>query len=145
MFIIQICITIIMIDELIKNDNLLGFLLTNSNFTKIQIDSLLLAFEYKIEGYSLGEIVKLRDSGPVTKGSYGRSLKQSKRNFSKSLYTLVLAIYLGVLDVNTLNSMIELSNKLKSIKELELPPNIIEQVEDLIEEVCDRVTADKVI
>ena len=145
MFIIQICITIIMIDELIKNDNLLGFLLTNSNFTKTQIDSLLLAFEYKIEGYSLSEIVKLRDSGPVTKGSYGRSLKQSKRNFSKSLYTLVLAIYLGVLDVNTLNSMIELSNKLKSIKELELPPNIIEQVEDLIEEVCDRVTADKVI
>ena len=134
-----------MIDELIKNDNLLGFLLTNSNFTKTQIDSLLLAFEYKIEGYSLSEIVKLRDSGPVTKGSYGRSLKQSKRNFSKSLYTLVLAIYLGVLDVNTLNSMIELSNKLKSIKELELPPNIIEQVEDLIEEVCDRVTADKVI
>ena len=89
--------------------------------------------------------MKLRDSGPVTKGSYGRSLKQSKRNFSKSLYTLVLAIYLGILDVNTLNSMIELSNKLKSIKELELPPNIIEQVEDLVEEICDRVTADKVI
>ena len=145
MFIIQICITIIMIDELIKNDSLLRFLLNNSHFTKTQIDSLLLAFEYKIEGYSLGEIVKLRDYGHVTKGSYGRSLKQSKRNFSKSWYTLVLAIYLGILDVNTLNSMIELSNKLKSIKELELPPNIIEQGEDLVEEICDRVTADKVI
>ena len=55
------------------------------------------------------------------------------------MYTLVLAIYLGILDVNTLNSMIELSNKLKSIKELELPPNIIEQVEDLVEEICDKV------
>ena len=145
MFIIQICITIIMIDELIDNDDLLRFLLSNSSFTKTQIDSLLLAFEYKIEGYSLSEIIKLRDSGPVTKGSYGRTLKQSKRNFSRSLYTLVLAVYLGLLDNNTLNSIIELSNKLKSVKELELPPNIIKQVEDLVEEVCDRVTADKVI
>ena len=145
MFIIQICITIIMIDELIDNDDLLRFLLSNSSFTKTQIDSLLLAFEYKIEGYSLSEIIKLRDSGPVTKGSYGRTLKQSKRNFSRSLDTLVLAVYLGLLDNNTLNSIIELSNKLKSVKELELPPDIIKQVEDLVEEVCDRVTADKVI
>ena len=145
MFIIQICITIIMIDELIDNDDLLRFLLSNSSFTKTQIDSLLLAFKYKIEGYSLSEIIKLRDSGPVTKGSYGRTLKQSKRNFSRSLYTLILAVYLGLLDNNTLNSIIELSNKLKSVKELELPPNIIKQVEDLVEEVCDRVTADKVI
>ena len=145
MFIIQICIIIIMIDELIENDSLLQFLLNNSHFTKTQIDSLLLAFEYKIEGYSLTEIIKLRDSGPVTKGSYGRTLKQSKRNFSRSLYSLVLAVYLGLLDVNTLNSIIDLSNKLKSVKELELPPNIIEQVENLIEEISDRVTADKVI
>ena len=145
MFIIQICITIIMIDELIDNDDLLRFLLSNSSFTKTQIDSLLLAFKYKIEGYSLSEIIKLRDSGPVTKGSYGRTLKQSKRNFSRSLYTLILAVYLGLLDNNTLNSIIELSNKLKSVKELELPPDIIEQVEDLVEEVCNRVTADKVI
>ena len=58
---------------------------------------------------------------------------------------MVLAVYRGLLDNNTLNSIIELSNKLKSVKELELPPNIIEQVEDLVEEVCNRVTADKVI
>ena len=90
-----------MIEGLLEDDNLLQSIFEESNLTKTQLDSLLLAFQYKIEGYSLDEIVKMRDSGPVSKGSYLRTLGQAQSNFRSSLYTLLLVVYLGILDTST--------------------------------------------
>ena len=81
-----------MIEGLLEEDNLLSSIFAESNLTKTQLDSLLLAFQYKIEGYSLEEIVNMRDSGPVSKGSYLRTLGQAQSNFRKSLYLSLIHI-----------------------------------------------------
>ena len=145
MFIIHFCITVVMIDELLDDDELLVSILKQSHFTNVQIDSLLLAFQYKIEGCSLSEIVKMRDSGPVSKGSYLRTLKQAKNNFRRSLYTLLLAVYLGILDTNTVEDFIELSNKLNSLKGIQVPEEVVSDIERIVDEISDRITAEKVI
>ena len=145
MFIIQYCITIIMIEGLLEDDNLLQSIFEESNLTKTQLDSLLLAFQYKIEGYSLDEIVKMRDSGPVSKGSYLRTLGQAQANFRGSLYTLLLVVYLGILDTSTVADFVALSDRLSSLKDIDIPEDTVNEIRAIIDEIGDRITADKVL
>ena len=145
MFIIQYCITIIMIEGLLEDDTLLQSIFEESNLTKTQLDSLLLAFQYKIEGYSLDEIVKMRDSGPVSKGSYLRTLGQAQANFRGSLYTLLLVVYLGILDTSTVADFVALSDRLSSLKDIDIPEDTVNEIRAIIDEIGDRITADKVL
>ena len=134
-----------MIEGLLEDDNLLQSIFEESNLTKTQLDSLLLAFQYKIEGYSLGEIVKMRDSGPVSKGSYLRTLGQAQSNFRSSLYTLLLVVYLGILDTSTVADFVALSDRLSSLKDMDIPEDTVNEIRAIIDEIGDRITADKVL
>ena len=134
-----------MIEGLLEDDNLLQSIFEESNLTKTQLDSLLLAFQYKIEGYSLDEIVKMRDSGPVSKGSYLRTLGQAQSNFRSSLYTLLLVVYLGILDTSTIADFMALSDRLGSLKDMDVPEDVVNEIRAIIDEIGDRITADKVL
>ena len=134
-----------MIEGLLEDDNLLQSIFEESSLTKTQLDSLLLAFQYKIEGYSLDEIVKMRDSGPVSKGSYLRSLGQAQSNFRSSLYTLLLLVYLGILDTSTVADFVALSDRLSSLKDMDIPEDTVNEIRAIIDEIGDRITADKVL
>ena len=134
-----------MIEGLLEDDTLLQSIFEESNLTKTQLDSLLLAFQYKIEGYSLDEIVKMRDSGPVSKGSYLRTLGQAQSNFRSSLYTLLLVVYLGILDTSTIADFVALSDRLSSLKDMDIPEDTVNEIRAIIDEIGDRITADKVI
>ena len=134
-----------MIEGLLEDDNLLQSIFEESSLTKTQLDSLLLAFQYKIEGYSLDEIVKMRDSGPVSKGSYLRTLGQAQSNFRSSLYTLLLVVYLGILDTSTIADFMALSDRLSSLKDVDIPEDTVNEIRAIIDEIGDRITADKVL
>ena len=134
-----------MIEGLLEDDILLQSIFEESNLTKTQLDSLLLAFQYKIKGYSLDEIVKMRDSGPVSKGSYLRTLGQAQSNFRGSLYTLLLVVYLGILDTSTVADFVALSDRLSSLKDMDIPEDTVNEIRAIIDEIGDRITADKVI
>tara|TARA_Y100000815_G_C13048883_1_gene389825 strand:- start:51 stop:455 length:405 start_codon:yes stop_codon:yes gene_type:complete len=134
-----------MIEGLLEDDILLQSIFEESNLTKTQLDSLLLAFQYKIEGYSLDEIVKMRDSGPVSKGSYLRTLGQAQSNFRGSLYTLLLVVYLGILDTSTVADFVALSDRLSSLKDIDIPEDTVNEIRAIIDEIGDRITADKVL
>jgi len=134
-----------MIEGLLEDNSLLQSIFEESNLTKTQLDSLLLAFQYKIEGYSLDEIVKMRDSGPVSKGSYLRTLGQAQSNFRSSLYTLLLVVYLGILDTSTIADFMALSDRLSSLKDIDIPEDTVNEIRAIIDEIGDRITADKVL
>ena len=134
-----------MIEGLLEDDILLQSIFEESNLTKTQLDSLLLAFQYKIKGYSLDEIVKMRDSGPVSKGSYLRTLGQAQSNFRGSLYTLLLVVYLGILDTSTVADFVALSDRLSSLKDIDIPEDTVNEIRAIIDEIGDRITADKVL
>ena len=76
--------------EDMRNDVVLNFLIMNGNLTEVQVDTILASDR---EG-NLNVKRALREKGPVSKGSFARTLKQAYENIESSVYTLFLLAYL---------------------------------------------------
>lgn len=106
------------------NDPLVKILLENSQFTQIQLETLLidLLAEQNIDekmNNLMKAKVRLSDK-QISRGSFNRTLQQARRNMNKSIWTVLLLGYLGILDTPSLNPFIETSYKLEDyIKEYE--------------------------
>lgn len=114
----------------ILNDSLTKKFIENSHLTKIQVETLLIHFlvdvysdertSYDLKGrlrtlidkkklnYSLN-----KKSSGVSRGAFRRVLNQAARNITKSIYTLILLGYLGLLETPSLQPFVELSNLIK--------------------------------
>ncbi len=99
------------------NDPIVKILAKNSQLTKTQLETLLIdILAENIAGKSLkyDEKARLRlTKAKLSRGSFNRTLKQSKENVIKSIYTVLLLGYLGVFDTTTLDPYLEIANKLK--------------------------------
>jgi len=101
----------------IINNQFIELLLNKSNLTKIQLETLLI--DILLDDISQKQNLndkkaQLRLKGPISRGSFNRSLKQAKKNILKSIITIVLLQYLNILEKGSLNSFIEISNRLNS-------------------------------
>ena len=72
--------------EDMRDDIVLNFLLIMSSLTEVQLDTILASDH---EG-NLNIKRALREKGPVSKGSFARTLKQATENIETSIYTLLL-------------------------------------------------------
>ena len=98
------------------NDPIVQILAKNSQLTKTQLETLLIdILAENISGKQLkyDEKANLRlTKAKISRGSFNRTLKQSKENVIKSIYTILLLGYLGVFDSTTLDPYLEIANKL---------------------------------
>ncbi|UCF44790.1 MAG: hypothetical protein JSW44_03180 [Candidatus Bathyarchaeota archaeon] len=98
------------------NDPIVKILSKNSQLTKIQLETLLIdILAENISGKQLkyDEKARLRlTKAKISRGSFNRTLKQSKGNVIKSIYTVLLLGYLGVFESTTLDPYLEIANKL---------------------------------
>jgi hypothetical protein len=96
-------------------------MLEKSCLTKIQLETLLIDVlsenlqESKVTGQEKAKL-RLKKAG-VSRGAYIRTLKQAKKNVLKTIYTILLLEYLGILEGRSLSTYIELSNKVESLLE----------------------------
>jgi hypothetical protein len=102
-------------------DPLVNILIKESHFTKIQAETLLidiLAENISNKQLSFDEksSYRLIKSG-VSRGSFNRSLAQARKNIIKSIYTIILLGYLGILETPCLEPYIKLSNKIRNYAE----------------------------
>ena len=94
-FVIRFCITKLygfcqkMLEDL-RSDVVVSFLLSKSNLTEAQLDTILASDR---EG-NLNVKRALRENGPVSKGAFVRTLRQADANIESSVYTLFLLSYL---------------------------------------------------
>lgn len=98
------------------NDPLVKILSKNSNLSKIQLETLLidvLAENIADKSLKYDEKAKLRILA-VTRGAFNRSLKQARHNVTKSIYTIMLLGYMGILEEISLEPYLEAANKLKT-------------------------------
>lgn len=98
------------------NDPLVKILSKNSNLSKIQLETLLidvLAENIADKSLKYDEKAKLRILA-VTRGAFNRSLRQARHNVTKSIYTIMLLGYMGVLEEISLEPYLEAANKLKT-------------------------------
>ncbi|MCW4046261.1 MAG: hypothetical protein NWE99_01675 [Candidatus Bathyarchaeota archaeon] len=98
------------------NDPIVKILSKNSQLTKTQLETLLidiLAENMSGKQLKYDEKAMLRlTKAKISRGSFNRTLKQSKENVIKSIYTVLLLGYLGVFETTTLDPYLEIANKL---------------------------------
>jgi hypothetical protein len=98
------------------NDPIVQILAKNSQLSKVQLETLLIdILAENISGKQLkyDEKASLRlTRAKISRGAFNRTLKQSKENVIKSIYTVLLLGYLGVFESTTLDPYLEIANKL---------------------------------
>jgi hypothetical protein len=98
------------------NDPIVKILAKNSQLTKTQLETLLidvLAENISDKQLKYDEKAALRlTKAKISRGSFNRTLKQSRENVIKSIYTVLLLGYLGVFESTTLDPYLEIANKL---------------------------------
>ena len=131
-----------MIGELLAEDRLVRFLLEQSGVTEVQVDTLLIHSNYRYRGDPLREMVVARDGKVVSKGSFGRSLKQGKRRFKMSFYCIILGYYLGLFDLDLVKSMVRICSTVGQLKGLKIGDERVGEVEELIDKASMRFVGD---
>lgn len=100
------------------SDPIVNILLKNSNFTKIQLETLLidiLVANLSIKTFNTDDKAKLRLlKGGVSRGSFNRTLRQARKNVIQSIYTILLLGYLGIFENSSLDPFLEVANKLQT-------------------------------
>ncbi len=99
------------------SDPIVKILAENSNLTKTQLETFLIdVLAVNISGKQLkyDKKAKLRLlKGGVSRGAFNRTLRQARRNVIQSIYTILLLGYLGAFESISLESYLEISNKLQ--------------------------------
>lgn len=119
------------------NDPITKILAKNSQLTKTQLETLLIdILSENIAGKQLkyDEKAKLRlTKAKISRGSFNRTLAQSKDNVIKSIYTILLLGYLGIFESSALDPYLEIANKLRDYVEAHQDmPGKQEEIEDHI-------------
>jgi hypothetical protein len=117
------------------NDPIVKILSKNSQLTKTQLETLLidvLAENMADKPLKYDEKASFRlTKAKLSRGAFNRTLKQSKENVIKSVYTVLLLGYLGVFETTTLDPYLEIANKLKEYMEAHQDtPNNGYEIED---------------
>ena len=117
------------------NDPIVKILAKNSQLSPTQLETLLIdILAENIAGKQLkyDEKANLRlTKSKISRGSFNRTLKQSKENVIKSIYTVLLLGYLGVFESTTLDPYLEIANKLREYVEAhQETPNKEEELKD---------------
>jgi len=102
------------------NDPIAKILINNSNLTKTQLETLLIdvgSNHLSDKRLKIEEKAKLRLKGEISKGAFNRILRQARRNIIRSIYTLILLQYVGLIELSTIKKYLELSEKLKDYLE----------------------------
>lgn len=116
----------------ILSDPIVNKLLSYSNITRVQFETLLINFlldegagkpvKYKVKGFLRSPTKKRRFRAPlktdgVTRGAFRRVLGQACANVIKSIYSLVLLGYVGILDSPSLHPYLDMSNIISNYME----------------------------
>lgn len=117
------------------SDPVVKILAKNSQLTKTQLETLLIdVLAETLSGKQLkyDEKANLRlTKAKISRGAFNRTLKQSKENVIKSIYTVLLLGYLGVFESTTLDPYLEIANKLQEyVKAHQITPDKEEELKD---------------
>jgi hypothetical protein len=102
-------------------DPIAKMLAKNSHLTAIQLETLLidvLASNLALKSLKYEEKAKLRQTkAAISRGSFNRTLRQAKTNVIRSIYTILLLGYFGIIEDSRLTPYIEVANSLKTYGE----------------------------
>lgn len=97
-------------------DRIVEILLAESTLTPKQLKALLLYSE-NIDQKIVEEGTVEFDGKKVSKGAFFRTLNQAKTNVRRAIITLIIMSYIGLMDANQLDAIMQLNNIIMQLKE----------------------------
>jgi len=97
-------------------DPLVQLLYKNSFFTEKQLETFLIDImseEILEKKLSYKDKALIRSDKKISRGVFGRTLQQARKNMIRSTFTVLLLGYIGVLETPSLSLFLEASNKLE--------------------------------
>lgn len=88
----------------------------------------------------LDEMIGMRDGRRVTKGSFVRTLRQAERNLIKSVYTIILAIHMGLVTPGASSALVRISEMVAGLKETSPTPEETSRIVGALEVLARRLT-----
>ena len=110
----------------VMNEPILKILLKRSFLTNTQLETLLIDLVVEDQ---VGDHIPYEDKATirsksgsrttgVSRGSFNRSLKQSRRNVTRCLYTMLLLAYLGLFDFSVFRPFEEIATKIGNYRRI---------------------------
>jgi len=101
--------------EGIKTDKITKILIEKSILTETQFETLLIDLFFRQNPERGKKMYSLRQNRPrISRGAFNRTRKQAIDNIVRSIYTVLLLGYHGILETPQLEPFIEAGNRLKS-------------------------------
>jgi|YelNatPaOPRAMG01_1025707.scaffolds.fasta_scaffold47612_3 hypothetical protein len=97
-------------------DRIVEILLSESTLTAKQLKALLLYSENMDQKIVEQGYVEF-DGKKVSKGAFFRTLNQAKTNVRKAVITLIVMSYIGLMDANQLDAIMQLNSIIMQLKE----------------------------
>lgn len=116
-----------------KGWKILEKLLRESTLTKKQLRALLLYAE-NIEQRIVKKGYVEFDGKKVHKGAFFRTLNQAKKNVRKSIITLIIMSYTGLMDTRQFNAIMQITDAMMQIKDqnVDLADLFIEKIKTIV-------------
>lgn len=77
-----------------------------SSLTRIQVETLQLDIEVHKSTVNIRNALKIRKNSGISRGTYYRILAQGRKNIRESLFTLVIAVQMGLLKQDDIQRLI---------------------------------------
>lgn len=132
-------------------DRLLQALLSRSNLTKTQLETLLvdqLGHDMANKRLTRDNMTELRETNTgLSRGAFNRTLRQARENVIEAIHTILLLGYCGFAESPSIAAFLEASERLKSqtaqLQELSLAePEVYEKtIDSLISDFDEALTA----
>ena len=106
-----------------------------SSFTRVQIETLKTCLAVRGHEINMQQALKSRKNNGISRGTYYRILAQAKRNVQRSLFTVAIAVQLGMLNPEDVQKLISAVSMIPSSVNPEKMPEILA----LVKTVADRI------
>lgn len=120
-----------MVENNRKTDIIVEKLLKESNLTSKQLKALLLYYDNIDQKIVKNGHVDF-DNRKIAKGAFFRILSQAKKNVRKSIITLILMSYVGIMDADQFGAIMQITSIMMQIKG---------QDEDLVKALLEKLKA----
>ena len=133
----------VVIEAIIDKDPVAKFLSEKSLLTQAQLDSILIHRFATTRGLKMKEMASMRDVGRVSKGSFLRTLRQGEKNMAACIHTIILGIYLDVIQPETASALVNISEMVSRLKGVSVADEevsiILKSLQELAKSMTKRV------
>jgi len=127
-----------MVENKMETDRIVETLVKESTLTLRQLEAIMFYYDNIDRKIIKNGYVEFKGE-KVPKGTFFRTLNQAKINVRKAVVTLLIMAYLGLMDINQLNAIIQLNGIMMQLKykEKEVPEELLNSFLERIKNTVD--------